>query len=248
MSSPDAGRASAPASLAAFRWSAALFGVLLALAIPAFWPRYLSRAPSSVDAYTHVHAGLSLAWCLLLVVQPWLVARAHRAWHRRLGRVAWGLGPAMVVASILLASQRFRAMDDATFATEHDALYLPLSAAVMFGWPLALALWYRRQPLLHGRFMIATGLVMVDPVVGRVMGFYLPPFSEPLAYQAVTFSLELLVLAWMAWRPPLSAPMRRTYLSGVAIFPIVHAGWFTFAQGPAWTSFATWFRSLPLTP
>jgi len=40
---------------------------------------------------------------------------------------------------------------------------------------------------------------------------------------------------------------RRVFITGVAAFPLLHAGWFTFAQGPAWLRVAEWFRSLPLT-
>lgn len=224
------------------------FLALLLLAVPAFWPNYLSKSPLAVDGYTHLHAAIALGWCLLLVLQPMLISRARRAWHRRLGRAAWVLGPALVVSAVLLASQRFRAMGDARFVRESASLYLPLSAALMFAVALAFALWHRRQPQLHGRFMIATGLVMVDPVLGRAIYFYLPTLPGALTYQAITFSVELLVLGGLAVRPPLSADLRATYLRGVSVFPLVHLGWFTVAQGPQWHAVATWFRALPLTP
>ena len=96
--------------------------------------------------------------------------------------------------------------------------------------------------------MIATGLVMVDPVIGRALFFYLPTLPGALTYQAITFSLELAVLAWLAVRPPMPTAMRRTFLRGIVVFPLVHVGWFTFAQVARWHAFATWFRSLPLTP
>lgn len=231
-----------------FRWSAWFYLVLLLLAVPAFWPNYLSRAPASIDAYTHLHAGLALCWILLLIVQPLLISRDLRQWHRRIGASAWVLGPAMIVASILLASQRFRSMDDARFDSDWNTLYLPLSAAVMFAIPFSFAMWFRRRPMLHGRFMIATGLVMVDPVLGRALFFYLPTLPGALTYQAITFSVELLVLAWLVVRPPMPAETRRLFLGGVAVFPVVHVGWFTFAQGATWRSAAEWFRALPLTP
>jgi hypothetical protein len=242
------GRRAPVTGLASFRWSGWFFLALLLLALPAFWPTYLSKAPRAVDAYTHLHAAIALGWCLLLIVQPLLISREHRTWHRRLGGLAWILGPAMIVASVLLASQRFRAMDDTRFAQDSSNLYLPLSAAMLFAVPWCLALWHRKKPLLHGRFMIATGLVMVDPVVGRALFFYLPPLPGTLTYQAITFSLELAVLAWLAVRPPLTAMMRRQYVRGVMVFPLVHLGWFTLAQGGRWHSFAAWFRALPLTP
>lgn len=225
-----------------------MFVALLLLAIPAFWPNYLSQPARSVDRYTHLHAVVAFTWCLLLIVQPFLVARGWRPWHRRLGRAAWVLGPALCLSAVWLANQRFRAMPPEAFTRNATSLYLPLSAVPMFGVPLWLALRHRREVALHARFMIATGLVMVDPVLGRAIAFYLPPLPNDLLYQAITFSLELAILAWLAWRPPLTVAQRGTYLRGVAIFPVIHLGWFTLAQSPAWVPFATWFRSLPLTP
>ena len=40
---------------------------------------------------------------------------------------------------------------------------------------------------------------------------------------------------------------RWIFLGGVAVFPACHLAWFTVVQGPLWTAFAAWFRSLPLT-
>ena len=230
-----------------FRTSGYWFAALLVAAGFAFWPRYLSRLGEPIDRYTHVHAAVATLWCVLLIVQPFLIRGQRRVLHRRLGALAWVVGPLVVVASVLLAHARFRAMAPATFEVEAPNLYLPLQASVTFAWAWSLAMAFRRSQPLHARFMIATGLTLLDPVVGRLLGFYAPPFANPLHYQVVTFGLCDVALFALLFRPRMAPRQRRTFALGAAVFPLVHLGWFTLAQGPMWRRAAAWFRDLPLT-
>jgi hypothetical protein len=243
MSSPE--EFGAAASWSPFRNSAYGFLFLLILAGFAFWPLYLSRLGGGIDAYTHFHAVVALSWCLLLVVQPFLV-RKHRRLHRRIGALSYGLAPLFVLASLLLAHARFRAMQEPRFLAEAPALFLPLSACAQFAICYALALHHRRTPALHARFMIATGLPMVDPVLGRVLYFYAPALPHPLLYQAITFGITDLVLAAMLLLPFPAQRMRLRYALPAALFPLMHLAWFTVVQRPAWQPIAAWFRDLPL--
>lgn len=218
---------------------------LLALSAAAFWPRYLSRLTAGVDPFTHFHAALALLWCLLLIVQP-LLARRHRPAHRRLGAASYLLAPSFVVASVLLAHQRFRAMSDAAFRSEAPSLFLPLSAVMLFSVSYLLAIRFRRNLSLHARFMILTGLPMIDPVLGRLLFFFCPPLPHPLLYQVITFGITDVVVATLLFLPPLVPRFRTTYAAAAALFPIAHLAWFTFAQGSMWLPFASWFRALPM--
>jgi hypothetical protein len=230
-----------------FRTSGYWFAALLVASVFAFWPRYLSRLGEGIDGYTHLHAAVATVWCLLLVVQPFLIRAGRRDLHRRLGALSWVVGPLLVVASLLLTSARFRAMDAPTFAKEAPNMFLPLHAVVLFAWAWAFAMAFRRTTAVHARFMIATALVLLDPVGGRLLFYYGPPVANPMHVQIVTFGLADLVLLALLWRPRMAPRQRRIYLAGAALFPLVHIGWFTLAQGPEWRPFAAWFRALPLT-
>ncbi len=228
-----------------FRGAAYSYFGLLVLAGFAFWPLYLSRLGTGVDPYTHWHAILAVCWCTLLIAQPLLIPR-HRQAHRRIGTVSYALAPAFAIASLLLAHARFRAMDEAKFQHEAANLFLPLSAVFLFAVSYALALYYRHTLPLHARFMIFTGLPMIDPVLGRILFFYGPSLSNPLFYQAITFGLtDLIVVGLLLW-PRLSNRLRTVYVVPAALFPAAHLGWFTFAQSSGWLPLASWFRSLPL--
>jgi hypothetical protein len=228
-----------------FRRSAYGYIVLLILAGFAFWPLYLSRLGKGIDRYTHWHAVLAVGWCGLLIAQPLLMPR-HVRLHRRIGSLSYFLAPLFAAASLLLAHARFQAMDLQKFYQEAATLFLPLSAVLLFSVSYCLAMYYRRTLALHARFMILTGLPMIDPVLGRILAFYFPAFPNPLLIQTITFGLTDLIVLGLLLRPVMSTENRLKYGLPAMLFPAAHFGWFTVAQAPAWLPFASWFRGLPL--
>ena len=228
-----------------FPQSGYYFAALTAVAIAAFWPRYLSRPMGDSDAYTHLHALAMTAWCGLLIAQPFLIRAGRRPLHRVLGTLSYGLVPFLLAVSLLLAHSRFRVMDEATFAVDASFLYLPISAVFLFGVSYGLAVVYRRQPALHARFMVGTALTLIDPIVGRVMGFYLPPFDSPQVYQAITFGGTDVVLVGLLLRD--RRELRWAFGVMLGVFVPVHLVYFALAHGDGWRAFAQWFRALPLT-
>ena len=230
-----------------FRNSGYAFAALLVAAGFAFWPRYLSRFGEGIDGYTHFHAAVATVWCLLLILQPTLVRARRLDLHRRVGALAWVVGPLLAAASLLLTNARFRALDPAMFAVEAHNMYLPLQAIVTFAWAWGLAMVFRRTQAVHARFMIATGLTLLDPVVGRLLFYYGPPIANPIHVQLVTFGLCDAILLALLFRPRMASRQRRAFALGAGFFLLVHLGWFTLAQAPGWRRVAVWFRDLPLT-
>jgi len=214
-------------------------------ALFAFWPIYLSRLPNG-DLFAHAHAITAVAWCALLVSQPFLIRARRRDLHRRLGSLSKPVAALFVIGAILLAHHRVRIMNDSTFALRAASLYLGLVAATLFAASYLLALRYRHTHALHARFMIATGLTMIDPVVVRLLSFYGPKFSYPLMGQVWGYGLTNLCLLALVWRPVILPRDRRIFLSGALAFPVAHLAWFTVVQGPLWRPIAYWFRTLPL--
>jgi len=226
---------------------AVVAGLLLVLALGAFWPMYLSKPFAALDRYTHAHAAMGLAWMLLLVAQPLAIRRGRAALHRALGRVAVLVAPAFVISGVLLAHYRFAAMDEQTLLKEAFFLYLPLHTAVLFALAAGLGFHYRRATALHARFMGATALLLVDPVIVRLLVFYLPALPGQTTYQFITFGLaDVAFVALVVWFRPKALDARPLWLFFGAML-LAHALWFTFAPTPGWLAFARWFRALPLT-
>jgi uncharacterized membrane protein YozB (DUF420 family) len=220
---------------------------MLLASLAAFWPPYLSRLSRPIDVYTHLHAAIGTAWVLLLVAQPLAVQRGALALHRRMGRISYALAPAFVVSGVLLAHHRFSRMNAQVFAQEAFTLYLPLLVAGLFALAYGLGLLQRKRRAVHSRLMACTLILLIDPVLGRLMYFNLPPFPGLLWYQAITFSVTgALVLALLR-----SLPARAPGYWSVATFAgVVVTGfalWFVVPPTAPWLQFAAWFRGLPLT-
>ncbi|MBL8326548.1 MAG: hypothetical protein JNJ89_16465 [Rubrivivax sp.] len=145
------------------------FALLLAIAIAAFWKPYLERLPEVAPRLTHLHAALMAAWCALLAVQPALVATGRRSAHRALGRSAWVLAPAIVAVSLVLAWQVTRPAAGAAIEPFRYGLFVvQLASPLIFGGCVAMALRHRRDAARHARWMVASGLSILDPVFARV--------------------------------------------------------------------------------
>jgi hypothetical protein len=227
--------------------SGVFFAALLALALAAFWPSYLSKIFDTSNPYIHLHAVTASMWVLMLIVQPLAIGARRFTMHRILGRASHVLAPLLVVIVVLLAHSRINEPDGRPYALQTYILYLQLSLALLFGVSYALAIRARRMVALHARFMVCTGLTMIDPVFARILFFWWD--STPTwNYQWFTFGLTDLVLVALIW-------LERKRTTGRAVFPAMLA-FFVLLQAPAllgltqsaaWQAFARWFAALPLT-
>ncbi len=221
-------------------------GLLLALALAAFWPLYLSKLGQPIDPYTHAHAVAMTAWMLLLIVQPVLIRRGHRALHRSLGMLSGILVVVLVLAGLLLANQRFKAMSDDAFAGAYFTFYLPVSTLVQFLVAYGLGIWYRRRRALHGRFMLSTMIAGLDPIFARLAFFYIPGISET-APTYISYGLIDALLLWLIWRDRNATEGRVVFPAMGAMALVQQAGAFTLARTETFRAFADWYRHLPLT-
>jgi hypothetical protein len=231
-----------PLTLQNSGWYAA---AMLALTLFAFWPTYIRRLPARLDLYTHVHAALMTTWFVMLIVQPFLIRRDLRAWHRRLGRLSYVLVPAIVVSWVLLTHLRARSMPEELFGREGKFFYLPFVASVLFLSAYGMAILRRRVTPLHARYMVCTALSAGDAVLSRIVFVHFPPLTNPLAYQVIGFGVTDLVLAILLLID--RGPYRRAFTHMFGVFVTLHLVWFTAGQTSAWLAVVRWFRSLPLT-
>jgi hypothetical protein len=221
------------------------FAGLLLLAMVTFWPTYVSLSPSANSLYTHFHALVATAW-VLLIAQPMLMRSGRLRAHRRLGKVSWVLAPVFVIAAVLLAHSRISGLEGPRYDIQTYVLWLQLSLTGVFVLSWALAMATRKRMQLHARFMICTGLTLIDPVVVRLMLWI--DSTPDWNYQWFTFLLTDFVLLLLIW-------LERKAREGRRVFPLM-LGVFVLAQIPAlfglteqtwWQGFARWFAGLPLT-
>lgn len=231
-----------------FPWAGYAFLASFVLALFAFWPEYLSKLPGG-GFYWHLHAILMTLWFGLLITQPLLIRAGNRPLHRLLGKTSFALAPLAIVSILLLAHARIREFEGAPAAVASafaSHAVLPLSLMMLFAISWALAIHYRRNPALHARYMICTGLAFIDPIGSRLLGYYGPPLPD-WAYQGTTFALTDLLLIWLIWRERDSARGRAAFPAMLAVAAVLQISVFVLPEVPAWQSFMQWFAALPLT-
>lgn len=226
--------------------SSRYFAALFIITFVAFWPTYFAPGLGASGFYIHIHAFTATLWMLMLIVQPWLIKTYRYQQHRALGRFSYLIAPSLLISMVLLANFRLRTVQADAYQIQTYILYLQASLAAIFAISFGFAIWYRARADIHARFMICTGLTLIDPVFARLIYWIHPASAE--YHQWITFGLTDLVLLALIW-------FERRSLTARWVFPVMLCV-FVLLQIPAllwltnfepWQSFALWFKSIPLT-
>jgi len=231
------------------RWASPAYAALLLLALIAFWPGYLALPKSRFSGWFHLHAVAAMLWFFMLIAQPWAIHSGRRALHRLIGRASYVLMPVLVISSIGLAHDVMKGRTGAEAAVQAYFFYIRVVLVGIFVGCYAMAVVNRRDAPVHSRYMVCTGLALVDPVVhrlaSRIMG------GADMNYQLLTFGLVLAILAILIW-------LERNARTGRSVFPIVFIAFFIAglplaldfhtwgAPWALWKSVAAAFAALPL--
>ena len=189
---------------------------LVALVGVGFWKTYFSRL-GLVDAVTHLHAGLMLAWMAMLLVQPWLIRTRRMTLHRQIGQFSYGVMPGVLLTALWLSHLRIAAAPP----------------------EMGLAIVHRREPALHARYMVATALVMIDPAAARLMLALLPEgarFNPSWGGYAVTFAILTVLIVFDRAAPRGRGVFRFVAAVFALNFVLMHVvpgtqAWQSFAHG-----------------
>jgi len=237
-----------------FLYSGFYFIALLMLAVTAFWQPYFSHVvgdfsgqTKDISFYMHLHVVMSVLWLMLLITQPILINNNKRALHRKIGRVSYVLAPLVFLTIILLAHSQIVTLADQSHSRRHFILFIQIGFALFFAVLYGMAIIKRRTMPIHARYMICTGILLIEPILTRVFKFNLSSISWSVPYQFVTYPMvDLLLLALVIWdrRDKTSGCVFQYALVVFVTFQILHL---TVTDTKAWISFAGWFASLPLT-
>lgn len=232
-----------PANAVLLRGSAIFLTLLLPYMVAGFWPSYFAKL-GEVNARMHLHGGLMVLWCVLLVSQSWLMRGGNRRAHRAFGQVSYVLVPAIVVSTILMGHAGVAKVLPQIPVDILYFLYVQVALLGYFALAYALAMANRRRPLVHARYMICTAMPMLDPIGARLL-YNTMEVGFP-AGQLITYGITdaiLLALAFWEWKRGTGS---RVFLGMLAVLVLVQAPTFFLYKLPAWHAFATWFGGLPL--
>lgn len=226
------------------KWTAPAVLALLVLAVMAFWPRYLASPATLGTPQMHFHVVTATLWFLLLATQPLLIRNRRPHVHRLLGYGSLVLAPLVVAAFVLAAHSQLATRSEAgIWPIGRYILYLQLSLGAMFALVWALGMLFRKDRLIHARFMAGTALTFVDPVFARLL-----PQIEGVNNNFVTAVLVDAILLALIW-------MERDARRGRWVFPVLLVLlvlqqlplFFGLTESGAWDAFSRWYLGLSLT-
>jgi hypothetical protein len=236
-----------------YRRSLEFFAVFAFGMLVAFWPTYFSRLGNQETYHPHAHGIAMTLWVGFLVTQSALIQTRHRELHKMLGRFSYVLVPAIVVATVNFVHFRVRDAQVLPPIALHF-LALVLIALLVFVTLWALALYYRRRPATHARYMIATIFPLLTPVTDRLIGRYVPSMiplvprieGSPILPVAGFLLAEVLLAGLAIWDWRVNR-RKDVFPIALVMFVLYHLAVMNFHRAPFWKAFGLWFASLPLS-
>lgn len=225
------------------------------LAALAFWPGYLATI-AAAPLQMHAHGVTATLWLILLTLQSWSIHAGRNALHRTLGAASLGLFPLFLAGGSMIflgMAQRYVEAASPFYALYASRLALiDLVSVAAFAGCYFEALRQRGRVQVHARYMLATVLFLLPPILGR-----LAPILPPLAIESpadfgklgIGFQLANGITAAIAFILALTSGRhgRPFYLAGAAV--VLGGLLFEFVGPlPAWKALFVQFAYVPTLP
>ena len=231
---------------AIFRNSVFFFVLIPLFAIWGFWLTYFVRPPEQLSAYDHIHGMAMFGWCLMLILQSFLIRRSRRDIHRQTGKLSYALAPLIAISTLVLANHRLnvRGLTD-------EGLYilsLQVFTLIQFIVFYALAMKNRKRPDVHARYMVCTAIPLLDPIFARIIFFnFLQVSSASAIIQYITYAFaDLIILILIIWDWK-SHQRRDVFLPMLFVALATQIPVFFVLKWPLWHAFVAWYIALPLS-
>lgn len=235
----------------AYRWLLPLFPMIAI----AFWPGYLGQFRDAPFAL-HAHGMTATAWLILLTVQSWSIHARRSGWHRATGLATFIILPLFAAAGPL-ALQGMAMLWRSNADPFHAAYGARLVIADMIAGPSVVAMvvyafLHRRRIEAHSAAMLATALLVLPPIIGRLFpaipGF---PHGGWAGFAGFRLSFQLaeaatlLLAIWLASRRPAAR-------AGFGLAAIATAaqmiGFETIGNTNLWSRWVTLLTDIPPVP
>jgi len=199
---------------------AVLAWTFVLVAIVGFAPRSIAIVGGTMPnppLVVHLHAAVMASWTALLAVQSTLSLAGRPDLHRRVGKLALVVAPAVLVMLLAVTFSR----QNAAFGTPagpivNNILFLQIRSIVLFPLFFAWAWRTRRTDLqTHRRMMLMATLMLLDAAIAR-MGF-LPGNDFPRSYLAVHLYLLALLIPALLHDLLTLGRIHRAWLLGLAL-------------------------------
>lgn len=246
-----------------FQRSHRYFILFFLFVIAAFAPGYIYLTVHGEFVFkgVHFHAITMTLWCLLMIAQPLLIKFKKRELHALLGKFSFGLVPLMILGSLWFAHF---AANRSEQLSNLQLVYgmLPFAISFFFLIVYGLAIYYRKDPTKHARYMASTMLFFVVPITDRLTGmllhflateeftnaFYdsLPTVMGETFMAVVGFAMATIIVLILLYKDWTSSGRWKEFTTVFVLLNIFHASMMTLPALSVWQNFLYWFRELPM--
>ena len=129
----------------------------------------MARSTLAVPPLYHLHAFVFFGWAALYVAQNWLIAGNQVALHRKLGMIAYGWVPLMIVMGFVIMITALRRTGGPFFFDQNEFLFSNSMLLILFGAMVMVALRRRRHTGWHRRLMLTAMSILTGPGLGRLL-------------------------------------------------------------------------------
>jgi len=182
-----------------FEKSGYFFIGLVLLVFLGFWPTYFSKyvdGTANFNMYFHFHGLMASLWIIMLIIQPILIRKKKLPLHRIIGKLSYIILPLFFISVILLKHHRIGGIIIENLGA---SLWLQLKDIVIIGVMYIIAIVNRHNIQIHARAMIATGIVFIEPTLGRFIIITVLPDSDFLIGFLITIGIMYALLIWLIY-------------------------------------------------
>jgi hypothetical protein len=127
------------------------------------------------------------------------------------------------------------------------SLWLQLKDLVIIGVMFTIAMVNRSNIQIHARAMIATGIVFIEPTLGRFIILTLLPEPDFMLGLGITVAIMYALIISLIIIERKQTSGRWVFPLLLILFMVFHYLFFFQVSFPLWDSIATWFVRLPIT-
>lgn len=236
-----------------YRNSVFCFILFFLFALLAFWTSYYGVLTAPRTYHLHLHGiGMTL-WCAMLISQAMLIRVRKYAVHRVMGKLSYVLVPFIIVSGVHLSHYTIKGATPGT-GIYYYLVALMFNALIVFTIFYTLAMWNRKKPMIHARYMLCTIFPLFTPITDRIIYKYIDGFV-PLApvlegmpivptfgfVLAELITIGLLIWDWRAHKKLNVFPLV------LVVLIIYHISVWTFHGYDFWRKIGDAVMSLPLS-
>ena len=215
-----------------------------------FWVTYFTKIFQQENYRMHTHGLALILWCLMLIVQPYLIRTKRTRLHRAVGKFSYVLVPLLLFTTIDLL--KFRLSPLPKLGTmDYFFVALVMNALLVFVILYGLAIYHRKKSIIHARYMVSTVFVMFTPITDRIIHIHFPSIlayvpqieGNPIAPVVGFLMADLLLLGLCIWDWR-SHKRWNVFPFALILLLLYHYSVLNFWKYDFWKSFSNWFVGL----